>query len=375
MEFKPVQYLILNICVLSFFVFCLSCGGRSSQTSDGAKSDNIYFSLKSKEIPISPSGTYISDSLVKIYDRKKGVFYWSILNSDDTLELQDSKALPGLEYYDNINHGKNLFKVSISSDKVKVDRQDSEAEEMYIQTFDSAIFNGVIFFSYSGTHPKFLNDSVLVVPVLFSPKGQPYSQRWISNATKYPRAVLLNVNSQEFSFIPELNENHSFNPQFFERPLLEVMDGKLYYSYQNTNSIYEIIPYSNNVRKIEVEPKSVMVEEFDMSKSSSEDYRLENYQRSSLATKLIAVNEKGGLIRCVKHPQEMKDEEGLFQPPYWADHVFEFVDIESGEVNKQLGLSGKAYNVNLSFYFNGKLYVENRELRSDSILVFDGFDF
>lgn len=250
-------------------------------------------------------------------------------------------------------------------------KRDSHSQ---FENLDTAIIASVKLLSYYGAQVQFMNDSLLVIPLLFQPKGPELSQEWLNNAGNFGRFAILNINDCT-AFLPlYFKPPLKFNP-LLEHPLIGSNNRMVYYTQVHEKNIWEWDVQRRTTRKIKVKGSEIEIDDFDLRKISDREYGLDHYQASQFATGLWLDSEEGVLIRRIKKSQKSHDENGLMIPPYWADMIFEIIDIHSGRIIKKIRIEGRKYDNRQCFVFNGMIYIKDEEDQRKGILAFDGFRY
>jgi len=226
--------------------------------------------------------------------------------------------------------------------------------------------------SYYGAIPSFINDSLLMVPILYSPKGDQLSQEWFANAGRYGRVVIVDKKNCVLEIPFKFENALEFNP-LLEHPIIAHNQSKIYYCQVHDRAVYEWDIKSKEVRKINISGKKITLDKYDFNKLNDRKYNLSYYQRSQFVTGLwVDLNGKH-LIRQIKKSQKEKDENGLNIPPYMSDMVFELIDISSGEIVKRIEINGEIYSSRKCFFRKELIYVQNKKDSNSDTLVYNGF--
>jgi hypothetical protein len=175
-----------------------------------------------------------------------------------------------------------------------------------------------------------------------------------------------------YPFNPE--KPYAFIPGI-DHPLIATSESLVYYSMGFLNEIWEFDARTGEKRLISLKSANVSLQEFDPSYLANSEYRLEHYQASKLASGLWHDAKSNILIRRCKLSQPLKDAEGLNRMPYWADMVFEIIDLQSGDIMRTLRIDGKRYSHRNCFINKGNLYIKDDQTSSDMAIHYGVFRY
>jgi hypothetical protein len=355
-------------------VVCISCvKNQSSQIEKPVLINQLIISKKcedSKIINIVAAGTSFNDNQIHVYDRKQGFLAHGNLSSD-TIKFEKCVVVGKNKVFVNevfINDIKSIIEVEHTGIYLSKFNQFIE-----ISVPDSSILSKAILDNYIGRQTQVHKDNYLVLSLVLMPKGILFSSEWMENYMAFENFAIFNLENRSFEYISNNNNIWMFNP-FFEHPIFTLSNDFLFLTYPNTNQlkIYNLTDWSE--KSIQIKSNSLQVYDFDVSKLSLNEYRHQYYQSNSFGVKLLFDDKSQYLLRIVKLSQKLQDDEGLNNPPMWAKHLIEFINISSGEVVKSCVFNGEEYNTSFIFLHNELFYVKNNKISNEEFVVFDGFD-
>jgi len=217
-----------------------------------------------------------------------------------------------------------------------------------------------------------LNDSLTLIPILYLPEGKQFSSKWLQNAGRYGRVAIVDKINCLLQVPFEFEDPLIFNA-FLEHPIIGYSSVNVYYCQAYMNEIYEWDIETREVRKIKTSEKNISTENYNYRKIAKQKAGLSYYQKSQFVTGLWVDTDENVLIRRIKKSQKEVDEEGLNIPPYWANMIFEVIDLDTGIILNEFEINGEIYDNRSCFIRNGLVYVENEKESNSDTISFDSF--
>jgi hypothetical protein len=307
-----------------------------------------------------------------IYTNSEGQLYFVSLNLANSAILKKYKFREGNSEFQNFNF--DYPHLTIEGRQIKVLAKAEVAFTYQIPVSDSNLIEDIRVLNYYGAAPGRLNDTLAVIPILVKPKGKQLSKLWLKNFSLASRLALVDLKNWTtiYPFKPETP--YAFIPGI-EHPLIASSESLVYYCMGFLNEIWEFDARTGEKRLISLKSANVSLQEFDPSSLANSEYRLEHYQASKFATGLWHDAKSNTLIRRCKLSQPLKDAEGLNRMPYWADMVFEIINLQSGDIIRTLRIDGKRYSNRSCFINKGNLYIKDDQTSSDLAIHYGVFRY
>lgn len=217
-----------------------------------------------------------------------------------------------------------------------------------------------------------LNDSLTLIPILYLPEGKKFSSKWLQNAGRYGRVAIVDKINCLLHVPFEFQDPLVFNA-ILEHPIISYSSSNVYYCQAYMNEIYDWDIETREVKKIKISGKNISIDNYDYRKIAKQKANLSYYQKSQFVTGLWADTDENVLIRRIKKSQKEVDEDGLNIPPYWANMIFEVIDLSTGMIKHEFEINGEIYNNRSCFIRNGLVYVENEKESNSDTIAFDSF--